>query len=100
MGWKKYVNTPGAQAAPAASYEAGTVPINYSGWPREQPATQYTALNEDISADVVVIGAGLVGASVALHLAERGIKAVLLEAQQPGSGASGRNAGQDRKSVV
>lgn len=93
MGWKKYVNTPGAQAAPAASYEAGTVPINYSGWPREQPATQYSALNEDISADVVVIGAGLAGASVALHLAERGINTVLLEAQQPGSGASGRNAG-------
>ncbi|NLZ77994.1 MAG: FAD-binding oxidoreductase, partial [Gammaproteobacteria bacterium] len=41
----------------------------------------------------MVIGAGLAGSSVALHLAERGIRTVLLEADQPGAGASGRNAG-------
>ena len=93
MAWKKYVDSQGAQAPSRASYEAGSVPINYSGWPLEQPATQYAALSEDIDTDIVIIGAGLAGASVALHLAERGVNAVVLEADQPGGGASGRNAG-------
>lgn len=93
MAWKKYADLHGAQAPAKKLYEAGTVPINYSAWPLEQPATQYAALNADIDTDVVVIGAGLAGSSVALHLAERGISTVLLEADQPGAGASGRNAG-------
>ncbi len=93
MGWKKYVDSLGAPTPAKALYETGAVPINYSGWPLEQPANQYPALTEDLDADVVVIGAGLAGASVALHLAERGIKTVLLEAEQPSAGASGRNAG-------
>ncbi len=45
-------------------------------------------------ADVVVVGAGFTGLSAALHLAERGTEVVLLEAEQPGCGASGRNGGQ------
>jgi len=45
-------------------------------------------------ADVVVIGGGYTGLSTALHLAERGTEVVLLEAYEPGWGASGRNGGQ------
>ncbi|WP_227284938.1 FAD-dependent oxidoreductase [Boseongicola sp. H5] len=45
-------------------------------------------------ADVVVIGAGFQGLSTALHLAEKGTDVVVLEAQTPGAGASGRNGGQ------
>lgn len=41
-----------------------------------------------------VIGGGLAGVSTALHLAERGIDTVLLEAESIGHGASGRNGGQ------
>ncbi|MNF35742.1 Gamma-glutamylputrescine oxidoreductase [compost metagenome] len=77
----------------ADAYESGVVPIRFSGWPLPQPVPTHPALEHDIEADVVVIGAGLVGASLALHLAEGGVRVVVLEADQPGSGASGRNAG-------
>lgn len=46
------------------------------------------------SADVVVVGGGITGLSTALHLAERTVRVVLLEAEEPGWGASGRNGGQ------
>jgi gamma-glutamylputrescine oxidase len=47
-----------------------------------------------VEADVCVVGAGLSGCSTALHLAERGYKVVLLEAERVGYGASGRSGGQ------
>jgi glycine/D-amino acid oxidase-like deaminating enzyme len=43
--------------------------------------------------DVVVIGAGIVGAYTAYQLAQRGRKVALLEARFPAAGATGRNAG-------
>ena len=46
------------------------------------------------NADVAVIGAGFTGLSAALHLAETGASVVLIDAQHPGWGASGRNGGQ------
>lgn len=52
------------------------------------------ALTGDLRAKVCVIGGGLTGVSAALHLAERGLDAVLLEAETIGHGASGRNGGQ------
>ena len=45
-------------------------------------------------ADVVVVGGGIAGCSAALHLAGRGLRVILLEAQQVGYGASGRSGGQ------
>ena len=45
-------------------------------------------------ADVVVVGAGFTGLSVALHLREAGIDVAVIEAAEPGWGASGRNNGQ------
>ncbi len=51
-------------------------------------------LTRDMSADVVVIGAGFTGLSAALELAEAGYKVIILEAGRVGSGASGRNGGQ------
>jgi glycine/D-amino acid oxidase-like deaminating enzyme len=46
------------------------------------------------SADVVVIGAGFTGLSTALHLREAGVDVAIVEAMEPGWGASGRNNGQ------
>lgn len=51
-------------------------------------------LEGEVHADVVVVGGGFTGLSTALHLAERGAKVVVLEAEEPGWGASGRNGGQ------
>ncbi len=48
----------------------------------------------DLTAAVAIVGGGFTGLSSALHLAERGIDAVVLEAHEPGWGASGRNGGQ------
>ncbi len=44
--------------------------------------------------DVVVIGAGFTGLSSALHLREEGVDVAIVEAMEPGWGASGRNNGQ------
>jgi glycine/D-amino acid oxidase-like deaminating enzyme len=45
-------------------------------------------------ADVVVIGGGFTGLSTALHLRESGVDVAVVEAMEPGWGASGRNNGQ------
>lgn len=50
-------------------------------------------LSGEVQADVVVIGAGYLGMSTALGLVERGAKVALIEAKEPGFGASGRNTG-------
>ena len=44
--------------------------------------------------DVLVIGAGLTGASAAYHLAGRGLRVALVDAGDPAGEASGRNAAQ------
>ncbi|HEX3846026.1 MAG TPA: FAD-binding oxidoreductase [Steroidobacteraceae bacterium] len=59
-----------------------------------EPPVPTPPLDGDTRADVVVVGGGLTGLSTALHLAEGGAKVVLLEAEEPGWGASGRNGGQ------
>src|SRR3546814_1020974 len=49
---------------------------------------------DDHRCDVCVIGGGYTGIATALHLAERGYKAIVLEARRIGWGASGRNGRQ------
>jgi len=48
---------------------------------------------ENKSADVLVLGAGIVGLSLALKLQERGREVVLVDRQQAGSATSFGNAG-------
>lgn len=58
------------------------------------PAPALPTLTGHVDTEVAIVGGGYAGLSAALHLAERGISIVLLEAEEPGSGASGRNGGQ------
>ncbi len=57
------------------------------------PAPATDSLDTDITVSVAIVGAGYTGLSTALHLAQRGIEAVVLEAHDIGSGGSGRNGG-------
>lgn len=50
-------------------------------------------LDTDKRVAVAIIGGGFTGLSTALHLAEQGVMATVLEAQEPGWGASGNNGG-------
>ncbi|MFY0990860.1 NAD(P)/FAD-dependent oxidoreductase [Halomonas sp. C05BenzN] len=58
------------------------------------PAPARPALAGELECDVCVVGAGFTGISSALHLAEKGLSVVVLEASRVGFGASGRNGGQ------
>src|SRR3954464_13428101 len=58
------------------------------------PGPELPALKGSAQADVVVIGAGFTGLSCALHLREAGVDVAIVEAMEPGWGASGRNNGQ------
>ena len=50
-------------------------------------------LEGEHQADICIIGAGYTGLSSALHLADRGYKVAVIEAETVGFGASGRNGG-------
>lgn len=58
------------------------------------PAPLLPALEGSQTADVVIVGAGFTGLSTAIHLREAGISVIVVEAAEPGWGASGRNNGQ------
>ena len=61
--------------------------VNAPGWTGPAP------LEGDDEADVVIVGGGYAGLSTAIGLAERGIRAAVLDAAEIGWGASGRNGG-------
>src|SRR6266481_5139540 len=69
-------------------------------WPRSlwvavtPPGPDLPRLIGTAEADVVVIGGGFTGLSTALHLREAGVDVAIVEAMEPGWGASGRNNGQ------
>ncbi len=70
------------------------------GWPGSlwaavtPPGPDLPQLIGTAEADVVVIGGGFTGLSTALHLREAGVDVAIVEAMEPGWGASGRNNGQ------
>ena len=64
-----------------------------SVWRATAPETGYALLEGDVTADVLVIGGGITGVTLALLLAEQGRSVVLLEADTLGSGSTGRSTG-------
>jgi sarcosine oxidase len=60
----------------------------------QTPALDYEILREEVDADVAIVGGGFTGLSAALHLAEGGCRVCVVEAEEIGFGASGRNGGQ------
>ena len=58
------------------------------------PAPATASLEGGAEADAAIVGAGYTGLCCAIALAEAGRKVVVLEAQEIGHGASGRNGGQ------
>lgn len=58
-----------------------------------QNSSDFQTLQQDLEADLVVVGGGFTGCSAALEAARMGAKVVLLEAQEIAHGGSGRNVG-------
>ncbi len=78
------MNSPTADASPIPSF--------YDAYAPPAPAAQ--PLEGSHRVPVAIVGAGFTGLSTALHLAERGIRPLVLEAKEIGWGASSRNFGQ------
>ncbi|WP_182405637.1 FAD-binding oxidoreductase [Psychrobacter sp. GP33] len=63
-------------------------------WNVTAPKTHhYDALTQDTQTSVCIIGGGYTGLSAAIHLAEKGVKVIVLESQTIGSGGSGKSVG-------
>jgi glycine/D-amino acid oxidase-like deaminating enzyme len=81
--WSKPVNARQRQALPPSLYALTA-----------RPAAPTPPLDGDRRVSVAIVGAGFTGLSAALNLCERGVDVAVLEAHEPGWGASGRNGGQ------
>lgn len=69
-------------------------PRSHGLWEKTAPAAPKTqVLQGEKTADVVIVGGGFTGLSAALHLAEKGVNAIVLEGVEIGYGGSGRNVG-------
>jgi glycine/D-amino acid oxidase-like deaminating enzyme/nitrite reductase/ring-hydroxylating ferredoxin subunit len=76
-------------SAPRTPTDLGVADAPYTPLASRRPP-----LPGDRTAEVVVVGGGLVGTTTALLLAERGHEVVLLEAGQVAGGTSGRSTGK------
>ncbi|MGE0716496.1 MAG: NAD(P)/FAD-dependent oxidoreductase [Alphaproteobacteria bacterium] len=71
-----------------------TVPLAATYERTARPPLAAPPLDGRAQADVAIVGGGFTGLSTALHLAEQGVRVVVLEARVVGGGGSGRAFGQ------
>lgn len=64
--------------------------VHNSNWMDALPALQYEPLKEHLKTDVVIVGGGMAGVSIAYRLTQLGKRVVLVEDGSIGSGESGR----------
>ena len=64
-----------------------------SVWRATAPEAGFPTLYLEITTDVVIVGGGITGVTLALNLAEKGTSAVLLEAHNIGFGSTGNSTG-------
>ncbi len=77
----------------ASMIDPGSLPPSlWAETVEEAPDTP--ALSADMECDLAIVGAGFTGLSAALHAARERSSVVVLEASEPGWGASGRNGGE------
>jgi glycine/D-amino acid oxidase-like deaminating enzyme len=62
-------------------------------WGQTVCAPDWATMNGDIRTEVAIVGGGFTEICAALHLVMDGVGVVLLDAESPGWGASGRNGG-------
>lgn len=63
-------------------------------WVDTAPETSYPALEDEIEADVAVIGGGIAGLTTAILLKRAGLRVVMLEAGRVGTGVTGHTTGK------
>ncbi|WP_300056613.1 FAD-binding oxidoreductase [uncultured Roseobacter sp.] len=76
-----------------SDYAYGDGPRKGCWWDETSKNPDRPALSGVRNVEVVIIGAGYTGLSAAYHLARAGWQTLVLEAEAPGWGASGRNGG-------
>ncbi|SOD41767.1 FAD-dependent oxidoreductase [Nitrosovibrio sp. Nv4] len=64
-----------------------------SVWRATAPEAGFPMLQEETTADVVIVGGGITGVTLALNLVEQGTSVVLLEARNIGFGSTGNSTG-------
>lgn len=62
-------------------------------WQELSPPANFPSLDEDITADVAVVGGGITGITTALQLSRAGRKVALIEAHEIGCGTTGGSTG-------
>lgn len=68
--------------------------LSHGLWDETAPTLQpFDSVHGEMKTDVAIIGGGYTGLSAALHLAEEGTDAMVLEAKHIGYGGAGRNVG-------
>ncbi|HIS18762.1 MAG TPA: FAD-binding oxidoreductase, partial [Candidatus Coprovivens excrementavium] len=63
-------------------------------WLEDKSKRKYPSLKNNLNVDILIIGGGITGLSIAYFLRDKGYKIALVERDKIGIGASGRNTGK------